>query len=69
MPVQDIFATGRDYQVFAEYVRFRFWTEQPVEVGCASILERQLVAKIILPKAMWLRIRNEFRFPAPANVG
>jgi hypothetical protein len=70
VPIPDTFATGRQFTVFPDFVRVTFWSEHPLEVGgepgiCP--LERQVVAKIILPVRVWRAYRLDR--PMPANVG
>lgn len=64
VPVQEVFATGSDFEIFEDFVRIRFWSEQTV---CGST-ERIVVCKIVIPRRLWDALsQNRRDFMMPLN--
>lgn len=61
-PHQDTFATGVEIAYHREFVRLTYWAEHPLGFGENSLIavERQVVAKIVMPSADFERAVQRF---------
>lgn len=62
VPMQEIFAEGREVWECREFVRLWFWAynRQPLGNGDPT-LERPIVAKLILPRSVWVPLKLQGR--------